>query len=96
MMGGMATRSLDLKNGEGVSFYNFKEIPSAKDFITDWYQKLNDLDLSAQQKQEIVDEANLVFDLNIGILQELDGSPLRAMWTLALNSLKVRLGMGQA
>jgi heme oxygenase len=96
MMGGMASRSLNLENGQGVAFYNFEEIPSAKDFITDWYQKLNDLDLSDQQKQEIVDEANFVFDLNIGILQELDGSPLLAMWTLALNSLKLRLGLGRA
>jgi heme oxygenase len=96
MMGGMATRSLDLENGKGVAFYNFEEIPNAKDFITDWYQKLNDLDLSAQQKQEIVDEANFVFDLNIGILQELDGSPLRTLWTLTLNSLKSRLGLGRA
>lgn len=91
MMGGMASRSLGLENGDGTAFYTFEEIPSAKDFITEWYQKLNDLDLTPEQKQEIVDEANLVFDLNIGLLQELEGSPLKAMLTLAINSLKERL-----
>ena len=88
MMAGMASRSLNLENGDGTAFYTFDSIPSNKDFITDWYQSLNDLDLTDEQKVSIVDEANLVFDLNIGLLQELEGSPLKAMWILAVNSLK--------
>lgn len=91
MMGGMATRSLQLEGTNGVAFYNFDDIPSVTNFITVWYQKLNELDLTDQQKQEIVDEANYVFSLNIGILQELDGSPLKAMWTLAINTLKKKI-----
>ena len=88
MMGGMAIRSLSLENGDGTSFYTFDDIPSTKDFITEWYTRLNELDLTQQQKEEIVDEANLVFALNIDVLQELTGSPLKAMLTLAVNSLK--------
>merc|ERR1712127_106063 len=90
MMSGMARRSLSLENGDGTSFYSFEDIPSTYNFITEWYQRLNELDLTEGQKQEIVDEANLVFDLNIGILQELEGSALTAMLTLAINSLKER------
>lgn len=88
MMGGMAIRSLSLENGDGTAFYTFDDIPSTKDFITEWYTRLNELDLTQQQKEEIVDEANLVFALNIDVLQELTGSPLKAMLTLAVNSLK--------
>ena len=88
MMGGMASRSLSLQNGDGTAFYTFDDIPSTKDFITEWYTRLNELDLTQQQKEEIVDEANLVFALNIDVLQELEGSPLKAMLTLAVNSLK--------
>lgn len=88
MMGNMASRSLSLENGDGTSFYTFDDIPNAKDFITEWYTNLNSLDLTQQQKEEIVDEANLVFALNIDVLQELTGSPLKAMVTLAINSLK--------
>lgn len=88
MMGGMASRSLGLENGDGTAFYTFDDIPSARDFITEWYSKLNSLDLTEKQKKEIVDEANLVFELNIDVLQELTGSPLKAMLTLAVNSLK--------
>jgi heme oxygenase len=88
MMGGMASRSLSLQNGDGTAFYTFDDIPSTKDFITEWYTRLNELDLTQQQKEEIVDEANLVFALNIDVLQELEGSTLKAMLTLAVNSLK--------
>ena len=88
MMGGMASRSLSLENGDGTAFYTFDEIPSTKDFITEWYTSLNELELTQQQKEDIVDEANLVFELNIDVLQELTGSPLKAILTLAVNSLK--------
>jgi heme oxygenase len=95
MMSGMATRSLELEDNKGVDFYQFESITSVKDFITSWYLKLNALDLTQEQKQEIVDEANLVFDLNIGILEELEGSPFKAMWTLAINTIKVKLGISK-
>jgi heme oxygenase len=93
MMSGMAQRSLDLQDDKGVDFYNFQGISSVKDFITDWYTRLNALELSEEQKELIVDEANFVFDLNIGILEEIDGNPLKAMWTLAINSLQIQLGL---
>lgn len=92
MMGGMATSSLGLSNGEGTAFYKFDQIPSTQDFITKWYKLLNGLDLTEEQKQEIVDEANLVFDLNVDILQELEGSPFQAFTTLVVNRFKELLG----
>jgi heme oxygenase len=95
MMSGMATRSLDLKDDKGVDFYKFKDIYNVKDFITCWYQKLNDLEFTQEEKQKIVDEANLVFDLNVAILEELEGSPFRALWTLAINTMKLKLGMAE-
>ena len=87
MMGSMASRSMDLpEDGSGVAFYNFDNVPSTKDFITEWYTTLNDLGVSQAQQQAIVDEANLVFQLNIGILEELEGSPWAALWTMAVKS----------
>ncbi len=89
MMGNMASRSMDLpQDGSGTAFYTFDNVPSTKDFITDWYTTLNDLGISPKQQQEIVDEANLVFDLNIGILEELEGSPWAALWTMAVKSVQ--------
>lgn len=95
MMGGMATRSLNLDKGKGVAFYTFEDIPKVKDFITDWYRRLNKLDLTEAQKQEIVDEANLVFYLNIEIFEELEGSAVGAFWSLVWNSFKERIGLSK-
>jgi len=97
MMGGMASRSMDLpSDGSGIQFYTFDSIPKTKtkQFIDEWYIKLNTIgmDLTTQQRQDIVDEANLVFDLNIGILQELEGSPWQAVWTMTISSIKEKLG----
>jgi heme oxygenase (biliverdin-producing, ferredoxin) len=94
MMSGMAQRSLDLDadKGGGVDFYKFHDIDSVKDFITNWYTRLNALDLTDEQKARIVEEANLVFDLNIGILEELEGNPLQALWTLVVNTFQVKIG----
>lgn len=93
MMGGMARRSLGLE-GAGTAFYEFVDIPESRPFIDAWYRKLNSLDLSAAQKEAVVDEGNLVFALNIGIFDELDGNPGRALWTLARDALRRVLGLG--
>ncbi|KAH8051094.1 hypothetical protein JL720_15251 [Aureococcus anophagefferens] len=53
-----------------------KQIEAA--FITEWYETLNGLDLDDAQRAAIVDEANVVFRLNIAIFDELEGNPLAA------------------
>lgn len=93
MMGDMATTSLGSSPGLGIDFYKFEDIDSTSDFITKWYAKLNTLDLTNKEKEEIVDEANLVFDLNIEILEELEGSPFQAMFLLVWRSLKDKMGL---
>lgn len=93
MMGGMATKSLNLPEGKGIAFYRFEDIPSAKEFITEWYSKLNKLDLTETEKEAIVDEANLVFRLNIELFDELDGNPITPMFRLAVDALKEKLGL---
>merc|ERR1711865_690521 len=94
MMGGMASKSMNLpSDGSGVQFYTFENIDSTSKFIDGWYTKMNSLDLTEKQKRNIVDEANLVFDLNIGILQELDGSPWKAVLTMTISSIKEKLGL---
>merc|ERR1719420_2023710 len=92
MMGGMATKSLNLMEGKGIDFYSFDEIGDPKDFSTVWYTRLNELNLSEEEKSAIVEEANLVFALNIEILEELDGSAVRTMLSLVWNSFKERIG----
>ena len=98
MMGGMARRSLDLDDGAGTRFYEFDEIPtsSTKTFIEEWYEQLNTLELSDAQKEAIVHEGNLVFALNIEVFEELEGNPIKALWTLASSSLRSALGLDRS
>jgi heme oxygenase (biliverdin-producing, ferredoxin) len=93
MMGGMARRSLELEPGAGTAFYEFDQIPSTKPFIEQWYAELNELELSEEQKNAIVDEGNLVFALNIEFFEELDGNPLQSLWTLASTGLRRALNL---
>lgn len=93
MMGGMAENSLGLEAGQGTSFYRFCQIEDTKAFITEWYRELNQLDLSSEVKDAIVDEANLVFRLNIDILEELDGSPFTAAWQLFASWIRSNMGL---
>ena len=64
-----------------------EDIPNTKEFITMWYSQLNSLPLTAAQKQEIIDEANYVFTLNIELFEELEGSPVDAVLALVADSL---------
>lgn len=93
MMGGMASRSLNLDDGKGVSFYTFDKIDNNIDFITNWYKRLNELDLTDAEKEMIVDEANLVFQLNIDILEELEGSAFKAVWALTWKTFREKIGL---
>merc|ERR1712176_855847 len=86
-MGRMARKSLGLEHGGGTAFYNFEQIPVPKHFITGWSSKLNHFELTDAEKQAIVAEANLVFSLNIGLFEELEGNPMTSMFRLAFDGV---------
>jgi len=86
MLANMASKSLDLDDG-GLDFYTFETIPDTRTFIDSWYIQLNDLDLDPRLQAAIVDEATDVFRLNIAIFNELEGSAVRALATIALQTL---------
>jgi heme oxygenase len=94
MMSGMAVKTLGENVGDanaGLAFYDFAEIDDTKRFIEEWYIALNALDLSDAQREAIVDEANVVFRLNIDIFEELEGNPVKSVLALALQTLKDKL-----
>jgi heme oxygenase len=93
MMGGMAVKSLGLRQGDGTSFYDFSDIRNTKEFIEQWYSTLNQLDLTEADQRAIVDEANVVFKLNIDLFEELEGSPISASWNMFVSSLKEAFGL---
>ena len=91
MMGGMASRSLGLESEQGIAFYKFESIPNTRAFINEWYTTLNALDFTEAQRQEIVDEANVVFRLNIGIFSELEGNGASTAFRLIMGAIKDKI-----
>lgn len=68
----VAKRAMNLSGGDGLAFYEFNHIESAKLFKDLYRQSLDDLTLTPAQISEIVAEANVAFVLNMRIFEELD------------------------
>lgn len=69
----VAKRALNLNDHQsGLAFYQFDEIPSAKVFKDAYRILLDELDLSDDEIERLVAEANVAFVLNMRIFEELD------------------------
>ncbi|XP_026071411.1 heme oxygenase 2-like isoform X1 [Carassius auratus] len=69
----VAQRAMKLPHtGEGLNFYQFDSIHSAKAFKQLYRSRMNELELDALTKQKIVEEAVLAFQFNMEIFGELE------------------------
>lgn len=58
-------------DGVGTSFYAFPEVPKPKLYKDAYRQRLDALDLDAEQRERVLDEVKAVFALNGGLFAEL-------------------------
>lgn len=91
---GIAQRGMNLNDGSGTNFYEFKTISDEKAFKTVYRQAMNDLEVDDATAERIVDEANDAFGLNMKMFKELEGSLIKAIGILLFNSLTQRRGRG--
>ncbi len=75
---GITVRALRLPPGAGVDFYEFPLIPDHAAFKTAYRAALDSLPLTPESQAEIIAEANLAFQLNIALFNELSGSAFLA------------------
>ncbi|KAI4878196.1 hypothetical protein NFI96_018271 [Prochilodus magdalenae] len=69
----VAQRALKLPpTGEGLNFYQFDAIHSAKAFKQLYRSRMNELELDSSTKERIVKEAVLAFQFNMEVFQELE------------------------
>ncbi|TRY97264.1 hypothetical protein DNTS_020567 [Danionella cerebrum] len=69
----VAQRALKLPaDGEGLSFYEFENIHSAKAFKQLYRSRMNELELDTATRERLVEEAVRAFDFNIEIFRELE------------------------
>ena len=70
---GIARKNMGLENGEGTRFYEFDGIRDAGSFKKKYREALDGLPIDERQAQDIIEEANTVFRLNMELFQELEG-----------------------
>ena len=63
---------LDRKDDDGLQFYNFENVTSAKLFKDIYRARLDELPLSSKEIRKLVAEANVAFALNMRVFEELD------------------------
>ena len=84
---GIAEKALGLKD-EGLHFYDFDNIPDAKAYKACYKGILNHLDLNQNQVDEIIDEANYAFRLNMDMFNALEGNWLQSLIQIITSILK--------
>jgi heme oxygenase len=90
----IAQRAMNLSEGQGTAFYEFKEIPDEKAFKANYRKVLDELPIDEATADRIVDEANATFGMNMKLFQELEGNLIKAIGQMLFNTLTRRRGRG--
>jgi heme oxygenase len=89
----IAQQAMNLEEG-GTAFYEFETITDEKAFKNKYRQAMNDLPVDLETAQQIVDEANAAFGMNMKLFQELEGNLIKAIGMMLFNSLTRRRTRG--
>lgn len=91
---GIAQRGMNLSEGEGTNFYEFKTIADERAFKQQYRQAMDELPVDEATAERIVQEANDAFGLNMKMFKELEGSLIRAIGVMLFNTLTRRRQRG--
>ncbi len=91
---GIAQTAMNISDGEGVAFYEFKDIPDEKGFKAKYRQSLDELPIDDAMCDRIVHEANAAFAMNMKMFQELEGNLIKAIGLMLFHSLTRRRARG--
>ena len=70
---GIAQKAMNLREGEGLHFYEFEQVEDTKEFKVKYRAALDTLELDQSQIDAIIAEANYAFKLNMYVFDELAG-----------------------
>ena len=82
---------MDLREGEGLHFYEFERISDKKGFKTSYRTALDSLPINQSQANAIINEANYAFRLNMYMFDELQGNGFRSFIQVLIGVIKGRL-----
>nr|YP_009510866.1 heme oxygenase [Gracilaria gracilis]AXI96539.1 heme oxygenase [Gracilaria gracilis] len=90
----IAQTAMNLSNDEGTAFYNFHNIKDDKKFKMIYRHALDNAPIDQMQIKEIIAEANIAFNLNMKVFQELNSNFIKIMGMLlfsAITSLRKKI-----
>jgi heme oxygenase len=90
----IAQQAMNLADGQGTAFYEFKDIPEEKVFKATYRQAMDDLPVDEANADQIVDEANAAFGMNMKVFNELEGNLILAIGQMLFNTLTRRRTRG--
>lgn len=90
----IATRAMNLSEGQGTAFYEFKAISDEKAFKNKYRQTLDELPVDQETAEKIVDEANDAFEMNMKLFEELEGNLIKAVGQMLYNTITRRFIRG--
>ena len=90
----IAQNGMNLSEGEGTNFYEFKHIPDEKAFKKEYRARLDALPIDNATADRIVEEANDAFGMNMHVFKELEGNLIKAIGLALFNALSRRRGRG--
>ena len=76
---GIAEKAMGLREGEGLHFYDFKDISDKKGFKTRYRSSLDSLPINQSEANAIINEANYAFRLNMYMFDELEGNWIQSL-----------------
>jgi len=81
----IAQRAMNLPSGQGLAFYDFDQVVDEQEFKQNYKKALDSLSLDSRLADQVVAEANLSFNMNMRMFQELDTSFARILLKLISN-----------
>jgi len=88
---GIAEKAMNLKNNEGLYFYEFDQIDNAKEYKTKYRTILDELPLTESQQNAIIVEANWAFRLNMYMFDQLEGDSLKSFIQIIIGFIRGKL-----
>jgi heme oxygenase len=89
----IAENAMNLTEG-GTAFYEFEAIDDEKEFKNQYRAAMNNLPVDEKTAEEIVQEANDAFGMNMKMFNELEGNLVKAIGIMLFNSLTRRRSSG--
>uniref|UniRef100_W5KVX4 Heme oxygenase n=1 Tax=Astyanax mexicanus TaxID=7994 RepID=W5KVX4_ASTMX len=71
VLGRITQKSLGLKTGEGLAFFSFPGVSSPNLFKQLYRGRMNSIELTKEQREEVLQEATRAFELNIEVFDDL-------------------------